>query len=927
MKANVYCGLRSIGWCLTNENNEVVKHGVKRVNIDFDSYYQFLSGQQIAKRIDRRMKRTARRNLWRYKTRRHKLVELLKKKGMYPTIENLSDKQLFELRSRATKEILSPTEIGRVLLHLSRKRGYKSQRGVDETGASEYLKEIQMHEQALQNFSTVSEYLMTLDSAKDVIIRRETYLKEFELICQMQNLDYKLFFDAIYFQRPLKKGKIGNCKYEKNRKVTHYTNPIFQEFRIWRDVMNIEIFDRQGDEVEIDFEIREKLVGLLKEGFDITKAKVLKYLGITKPASYTWFSGKAISGDYLGKIFKNYTESSYDSMPHDVWQDLISATETHILSTILDRKYGFFDEMREELLEINISSAGHSDISVKAITKLLPHLQSGMKLKEAVMHVYGKVDFEDSVHLRNVVLEQVFKSAESLISELKKYYEIDSLQLEIDSLLKMGNKSRKALSSGKRKSEKTNKEATAIVKQYADATDYNLKKYRLWLQFEKQSPYEPGKEIPLDELFTEKYNLDHVVPKSKLMEFSENNLVLCPKTLNENKNRTLGFDFAKETGIEESYLNLIESLKTLPERKRQLLLMTEDKIPTDWVSSNAGTDYNTKCFLTLHKNTVCIPNKLINMFAKKWYAEFPENDVRNSLIKALTIANMSEGTLTYFDNIKKATTDTASAKAYDLQPVVKINDLHCNIYVPRIKFFRKTSYGYTSRFNLHKETVYGKRSEKKVNSKGEIINHEFFKIRQSLSRLTANMVENIMDKSIQRKVQQRINEKKDFAVAMESFAEAPISHNGKPIKSVSIRVNSKCLIPLHSTNGDGVTGKANEFDRKTDFVYSAMHHYVRLINKGNKFETQAEPLIQSLKKYNEGTFEHHESKIQKSDILEFDGKQFFVVELSETKISVRETSELNAAATLRMSKELFKRAYKLHINQLGIITKREKLFN
>jgi CRISPR/Cas system Type II protein with McrA/HNH and RuvC-like nuclease domain len=301
---NIYCGIRSIGWNVTDAG-EVIDFGVKRVNVDFDSYYAFIAGLPVAKRIDRRMKRQARRNLWRWKTRREKLTKLLKTDGMMPEKEKMQwdRKTLNNWRDHVARYTLCDSKqlIGRVLLDLQTKRGYKSMRGVDDTGDSEYLKSIEMHENALKDYPTVGAYLNSLNSTKNVILRRETYEAEFYRICKVQGIDPERYYGAIFMQRPLKKGKIAFCRLEANRKVTHQSNPMYQKFRILRDAANIEIFDNENNLVEITDEHRKSFIRQLQSGKDLTKAGALKIMGIKKSANYTWYSGKAISGDIWGK--------------------------------------------------------------------------------------------------------------------------------------------------------------------------------------------------------------------------------------------------------------------------------------------------------------------------------------------------------------------------------------------------------------------------------------------------------------------------------------------------------------------------------------------------------------------------------------------------------------------------------------------------
>jgi CRISPR-associated endonuclease Csn1 len=484
-------------------------------------------------------------------------------------------------------------------------------RGVDDTGDSDYLKTIEMHENALKNFPSVGAYFGSLETCKNVILRRETYENEFYKICEVQGINPDRYFGAIFYQRPLKKGKIAFCNLEQNRKVTHASNPLYQRFRILRDVNNIEIFDIENNQIEISAEHRQEFVCKLLAGNNLTKAGCLKIMGLKKPASYKWYSGKAITGNFWVELI-----ALKDDIKYQIWQDLISATENVKLVNILLHK-GFSETDAAKIAEFDIKGMGYADYSEKAIKKLLPLLEKGKTLNESILEIYGKVDFGASVALRNVVLEQVHSSCASLIKAVKEKYEIGEMQIEIDTLLKMGNKARKARATANRRADKDNAELDRrIIAEGAEPTDYNRKKLRLYDEI-PVCPYFPDEKIELKDLFTEKYNLDHIVPKSKFFDFSDENLVLCPKSQNFEKLRTTGRDYVESQGAVADYCDFVNALK-ISERKKALLLMREADIPTDYVSRSAGTDYNTRCFLALHKNSRCIPNKLVNMYAKKW---------------------------------------------------------------------------------------------------------------------------------------------------------------------------------------------------------------------------------------------------------------------------------------------------------------------
>lgn len=143
MKLSIYVNLRSIAW-IVSEGIEVIAKGIKRVNVEFDNYYEFIAGLPVSKRTNRRIKRQARRNLSRYHSRR----EALKK---YFKCEPSNDNPL-ELRVRALSEKLNKNELTNVFLSLQKKRGYKNMRGLTNSDKSEYLNEIKQHEEILNSW-------------------------------------------------------------------------------------------------------------------------------------------------------------------------------------------------------------------------------------------------------------------------------------------------------------------------------------------------------------------------------------------------------------------------------------------------------------------------------------------------------------------------------------------------------------------------------------------------------------------------------------------------------------------------------------------------------------------------------------------------------------------------------------------------------
>ena len=141
-------GTTSIGWALVNEaeteneKSSIVKLGVRVNPLTVDEQQNFEKGKAITTNADRTLKRTARRNLQRYKLRRENLLSVLTEHNFISPDTvlceqgNRSTFATRRLRAKAATEAVSLEELARVLIMLNKKRGYKSSRkaNADEDG-------------------------------------------------------------------------------------------------------------------------------------------------------------------------------------------------------------------------------------------------------------------------------------------------------------------------------------------------------------------------------------------------------------------------------------------------------------------------------------------------------------------------------------------------------------------------------------------------------------------------------------------------------------------------------------------------------------------------------------------------------------------------------------------------------------------------
>nr|WP_315173951.1 type II CRISPR RNA-guided endonuclease Cas9 [uncultured Flavobacterium sp.] len=83
------------------------------------------------------------------------------------------------------------------------------------------------------------------------------------------------------------------------------------------------------------------------------------------------------------------------------------------------------------------------------------------------------------------------------------------------------------------------------IRKNAKPTPSEIIKYKLWLEQGYISPY-TGKLIPLSELFTTKYQIEHIIPQSRLFDDSLSNKVICESEVNELKSNMTALEFIQK---------------------------------------------------------------------------------------------------------------------------------------------------------------------------------------------------------------------------------------------------------------------------------------------------------------------------------------------------------------------------------------------
>lgn len=240
---------------------------------------------------------------------------------------------------------------------------------------------------------------------------------------------YLFLSDIIFYQRPLKSKKslISDCKFESRRytkegieqneplKCISKSHPLFQEFRLWQWLKNLQIFEIENDENPItekfisseeDF---TNLFDFLNNRKEISQETLLKYLLEplklktkelkTEAAKYRWNyvqdkeypcnETRAMILSRLAKCTENPNGFLTKDIEESLWHILYSVQDKDEIKSALETfasKYSIGADFVEQFKKFPPFKNEYGSYSAKAIKKLLPLMRAGKHWSEADIH-------------------------------------------------------------------------------------------------------------------------------------------------------------------------------------------------------------------------------------------------------------------------------------------------------------------------------------------------------------------------------------------------------------------------------------------------------------------------------------------------------------------------------------------------------------
>ncbi len=640
--------------------------------------------------------------------------------------------QRYEFRSKAINQQISIGEIAEALIEING----------DLNNSSGYLGAISDRSKELFfEKITVGQYLYRQleknphTSLKKQIFYRLDYIDEFNCLWDTQAKFHKQLTSElkseirdviIFYQRRLKsqKGLISFCEFESQQieiiedgkkkiktrgsRVIPKSSPLFQEFKIWQILNNIEVtntitkevrelFPEEKEILSVELEIKTKISkgDAIKLLFGKEKNVDLNYKDIegnrTNAAMYDAYQRiieltgngehdftkmkssdtRAFVKEIFGNLGYNINILDFDAaiegnaiekQAHfQLWHLLYSfegddtKTGNEKLIEAIKIKFGFEKEYAQIIANVSFAD-DYGSLSAKAIRKILPHLKDGfsyggrsskptepsaceyagykkhskssLTIKEKETKGYkDKLDILPKNSLRNPIVEKILNQMVNVVNAaIDEYGKPDEIRIELARELKKGAEERKEMSENISKTTADHEKYRRILQ-----TEFGLKhvsrndliRYKLYLEL-KRTGYKTlysNTYVAPNELFTKKFDIEHILPKAKLYDDSFSNKVLELRSINIEKADRTAYDFigdkygpdelvnyeqrvqdlyfskkATETAIQEN--NQTESKNNDPrisKTKRDKLLITESKIPNGFIDRDLrNTQYIAK---------------------------------------------------------------------------------------------------------------------------------------------------------------------------------------------------------------------------------------------------------------------------------------------------------------------------------------------
>ena len=625
-------GTNSIGWSIWELDeggpSRCIDTSIRIFSDGRESQKNDVPGESLA--VTRRTARGMRRRRDRLLLRKRMLINTLVKEGIWPDDPELrihfSKWDPYHLRAKALNSELSPEELGRILLHICQRRGFKSNRKVanDDEGVNKKRIKALKEELNRKGLESLGEYLNT---RKRIGVRfredskfypdRQDYIDEFYIIKERQKKNFpKVNWDKIehklFYQRPLKPQQKGKCRFYTDQDRAYKSLPSTHRFRILQELANLRMIGSHGESTGLSNDERDLIYHVLESHRSLTFNSLRRKLGTNCRFN--------LEDDKRTKLLGN--DTSYLMRKPDMfgalWDELDDEKQDEIVETIMEAEneeqlHQFFESFslseknKKSLSELTLPTgiAQYSVVLHRECVRVMKAKYCGYSDALAAMGLdhtspegkgdrmslpyYGEILPESCIKRNHpnqneseapfgkignptvhIALNQLRKLINAL---LEKYGKPSEIAIELSRELKIGRQKLGDIIKEQKKNQKRNEELQEELIEHDELpSPYNREKLRYYKELQKGNckadcPY-CGKTICAEELFYESIEIDHILPRSRTLDDGRNNKILAHRRCNQYKREKSPYEAFGHSPEGFNWEDIIARIENLPKAKQ-----------------------------------------------------------------------------------------------------------------------------------------------------------------------------------------------------------------------------------------------------------------------------------------------------------------------------------------------------------------------
>ncbi|MET3684350.1 CRISPR-associated endonuclease Csn1 [Alkalibacillus flavidus] len=738
-------GIASVGWGLIDEDQNIIDAGVR-----------LFPEADVNNNEGRRGFRGARRLLRRRRHRLERIKQLLQSYHMVESPKDLDYNMIetpYHVRVKGLNHALTKNELAIALIHLGKRRGIHNVEAVEDdsgSGNEQSTKEqLSKNAQALKDRYVCELQLERLEQYGEVRghdnrFKTDDYVKEARKLLETQTNHHKeiderfieQYIDLLKNRREYWEGPGEGSQYGWDEDVHKWYEQMMgrcsyypEELRAVKESYSAQLFNALNElnNLTISRSENDRLTQEEKESIINHVYKKYKNPSLKQIAKKIEVDEHDIRGYRVNSKQKPlftpltiYHEVKNVTDKVDVIEDPQVLDEIAEVATIYQTPSDVKHELEkldlplkdyelEELSQLNYT--GTHSLSLKVIHQILPDLWATNDNQMQLFSKYGlqpkEIDLTGRKYLPynhiddwilSPVVKRSFKQSIRIVNEVMKQYG-EPKEIVVELARESSSEDRKNfyknLQKNHREINKQVEEKLATAGREKKKGIFN--KLRLWHLQDGLCMYslEP---IPVDDLLDhhEKYEIDHIIPRSVSFDDSQNNKVLVKADENQKKGNQTPHQYLKSGNGAISYdkfkthiLQMAKNPQKMPRKKKEYLLEERDinkfDLQKEFINRNlVDTRYATRELLTLltsffKENNRTVHVKSINggftdFLRKQW--RFPKDrgaDFKHHAEDALIVA-MAGYLFDHNKELKKQNVVMTETKVADAETGEVIDD-------------------------------------------------------------------------------------------------------------------------------------------------------------------------------------------------------------------------------------------------------------